>query len=86
MSKTIRLGVVAKDKVTGFQGVVFGKSSWLTGCDQWCLKSQELKDGKPIEGQWFDVKQVEYVGEGIDPDEVSEAADSGGPQVDAPSA
>lgn len=47
-------GEVLKDKVTGFTGVVMGRSDYFTDCHHYGLCSQELKDGKPIEWEWFD--------------------------------
>lgn len=48
------LGEVLKDKVTGFEGVVLGRTEYFTGCDHYGLCSQELKDGKPIGWEWLD--------------------------------
>ncbi len=55
----VKLGDVAKDKITGLSGVVVGITHWLNGCTRATVQPQELKDGKPIEAQWFDVQQLE---------------------------
>ncbi|MGR3218491.1 MAG: hypothetical protein ACUZ8H_01555 [Candidatus Anammoxibacter sp.] len=83
MSKVI-LGCEAKDKVTGFKGTVIGKSTWLTGCDQWCLKPKVGKDNKIYDGAWFDILQVVYVGPGFNKKELKDDKDPGGPQKDSP--
>jgi hypothetical protein len=57
----IQLGCTAKDKITGFTGVVTAKTQWLNGCVRVSLQPRELKDGKPIDSQTFDVEQVEVV-------------------------
>lgn len=58
----IKLGTIAKDIITGFTGVVFAHSRYLSGCDQICLKPQKLsKDGELRESQWFDIEQIEAV-------------------------
>lgn len=83
MSK-IELGVTAKDKITGFEGVVTGHARYLTGCDQYVLNPAGLdKDGKLKESHWFDENRLELV-KGkkkitIDTDKVR-----GGPQRDCP--
>ena len=56
----IELGVVAKDVVTGFEGVVMGRAQYLTGCDQYMVKPQGLdKDGKVRDSVWFDENRLE---------------------------
>lgn len=58
---TIKLGDIAKDKITGFQGVVTGRSRYLTNIDRWTLQPQVIKDGKAVESQTFDENRVEFV-------------------------
>lgn len=82
MSK-VKLGVKARDKITGFTGIVIAKSKWLTGCDQFALKPPVEKDGKMQEAHWFDKGAVEYVDAGINKEEVKDKK-PGGPQIDAP--
>jgi hypothetical protein len=78
----IEMGVLAKDKVTGFQGIVIGKADYLFGCTQICLtppvKEQEIK-----ESHWFDEGRIEVLGRGVLPEEVRAEKD-GGPQRDCP--
>lgn len=62
MTTTIKLGDVAKDSVTGFQGVATGYSTHLNNCPRWTLQPQEVKDGKAIESRTFDAPLVEFVG------------------------
>lgn len=57
----IKLGIVAKDRITGFQGVVTGKTEYLTGCRQFLLAPQEDPSnisGTPVRelkpSNWFD--------------------------------
>lgn len=58
----INLGDEAKDKISGFTGVVTGRTDWLNGCTRFMLTPQKLdKDGKPRESQWFDDVQVVLV-------------------------
>jgi hypothetical protein len=74
----IKLGDVARDTISGFEGVVIGRTEWLNGCARWCLQPQKLHDGKPIEGHWFDEPQVERV----KADAVLEIQKTGGPRSD----
>lgn len=85
----VKLGTKVKDALTGFEGIAIGRSEYLYGCHQVLIKPQELKDGKPIEGEWVDEQRVVYVdGGGVvfspaAPSPVSSAS-SGGPQREAP--
>lgn len=65
------LGVIGKDKITGFQGVLTSRCEFLTGCNRYCIQPQELKDGKPIEGLYFDEAQIEIIGKGISKESVT---------------
>lgn len=79
----IELGVRARDKVTGFEGIITGCSQWLTGCDQYVIVPPATKDGKMDPGQWFDEGRIEVLGQGVSIASVT-AAKAGGPQRDLP--
>ena len=49
-----RLGDTVTDSITGFSGVVTGKTQYLNGCIQLLVTPPGLHDGKPITGQWID--------------------------------
>lgn len=53
------LGCKAKDKISGFEGVVDGISFDLYGCVQATVRPGVDKDGKPKEAFWFDVKRLD---------------------------
>lgn len=55
----INLGDEAKDKITGFKGVVTGKCEYLNGCVRYLIQPKKLKDEKMIDAEWVDVQQVE---------------------------
>lgn len=63
MSK-IKLGDIAKDTITGFQGVVTARTTWLSNVDRLTINPQTVKDGKPVESRGFDETQCERVGKG----------------------
>ena len=83
------LGSVAKDKITGFEGVIRVRSEYLTGCDVYGLQSRELKENKPADYVFIDEALIELIrpdflknnGERI----VSDNGKTGGPlQVSPP--
>jgi len=57
----IKLGDIAKDTVTGFQGVVIGRSTYLYNVDRLTLQPRELLDGKRQDSRSFDEPGVEFV-------------------------
>lgn len=58
----IELGDVARDTITGFQGVVIADTKWLHGCRRLTLQPQTLdKDGKVQESMTFDEPQLAKV-------------------------
>ena len=79
----IELGLKAKDKVTGFTGIITGKVSYLYGCDQYGLTPEVRKDGKITDTQWFDEGRIQIIGKGISASSVK-ADKPGGPNRDAP--
>jgi hypothetical protein len=58
---SIELGDRVKSSINGFQGIVVGYHKWLTGCDGLTVRPEEMKDGKLLEDQGFDVTVVELV-------------------------
>lgn len=75
MADSIELGDVAKDKITGFTGVVIGRTKWLHGCERLTIQPQELKDGKPIDACSFDLPQLDLVSKA----QVNTTSKTGGP-------
>ena len=80
----IKLGSLVKDSFTGFTGIATAYTEWLYGCTRICIEPKELKDGKPIEAQWFDEQRVEVIEEKKPKISKQSSADSGGPQADPP--
>lgn len=78
----IELGKKARDKITGFEGIITGRCQYLTGCDQYGLVPP-VRDGKIEQCQWFDEGRIEVIGDGITADQVAAPA-RGGPNRDAP--
>ena len=82
------LGEKAKDKITGFTGIIVAKVEYLNGCTQYCLKPKAGKDGKMPEGEYIDIQQVELIDDiATKPsiiEKLKEKLDVGGPQSDCP--
>lgn len=64
---TIKLGDKARDKVTGFTGIVFVRSEYLSGCTRVGLQPPVDKEGKVPESQHFDEPMLELVKAAIIP-------------------
>jgi hypothetical protein len=75
----IELGSQVKDKITGYKGMVIGRTEWLYGCRRYTLQAQELKDGKPVEHIACDEDAIEVL-EQAEPHVLKE---TGGPRDDA---
>ena len=75
----ITLGSKVKDRFTGFQGIATGRAEFVFGCSRIQVEPEELKDGKPIEPQWFDEQRIEVVQTQKD---TAAPKPSGGPQND----
>lgn len=56
---TIKLGDRVRDKVTGFEGIAIGRSTWLYGCERIGIEPTTLDDGGlPIEPVFFDEQRI----------------------------
>ena len=72
---SIKLGDKAKDKISGFKGIVTAKSEYLNGCTRILIESMGLQEsGIPVEAQWFDDVQVETIKSGAFAGKVPPAA------------
>jgi len=54
----IRLGNKVKDNITGFAGIAVARAEYLNGCISVQVQSIKLKDGLPIEAEWFDEQRL----------------------------
>ena len=80
----IPLGVLARDTVTSFEGVIVARSSNLTGEPDYAIQPKELKkDGTPKEAHWFDEGRIVVVKENATAAE-KPAKKTGGPQSTCP--
>lgn len=63
-------GLRAKDKLTGFEGIITCRLDYLTGCNRYYLQPTEVRDGKPAEGAYFDEAQIEIIDSGVMPEDM----------------
>jgi hypothetical protein len=56
-----RLGDKLKDRINGFNGVCTSRAQHLFGCARYWIEPQELKEGKPVDGRWYDEDSLEIV-------------------------
>jgi hypothetical protein len=78
----LQLGSAARDKITGFEGILTARAEYLYGCNQFCIVPA-ARDGKCGDAQWFDEGRVEVTGPGVSAASVR-ADRPGGPNRDAP--
>jgi hypothetical protein len=61
----MKLGQLAKDKVTGFEGTIVGHADYLSGCDQYLLVPTVDEKGNHREGHWFDEQRLVVINENV---------------------
>ena len=61
----IELGQKGRDKISGFEGIITGRATYLYGCDQYVLAPPVDKEGKMPDSCWFDEGRIEITGIGI---------------------
>lgn len=68
----IKLGNEVLDTITGFQGVVVGIASYLTGCNQMCVQPMCKAEDKGTypESKWFDEGRLVVTSAGVNPKSV----------------
>lgn len=70
MNKVENFGKKAKDKVTGFTGIITALTVYMYGCEQYLITPPVDKDGKRVNGEWFDSGRIELIDDGIKPESV----------------
>lgn len=54
-------GVEARDKITGFSGIITGRADYVTGCSQYLIQPKLDKDGKHVTAHWLDEERLEII-------------------------
>lgn len=78
------LGQAARDKLTGFEGIIVAKVHYLNGCIRCGLQAKSLENDKPIDLEYFDENQLETAEGGVDPKQFSMSNEPGGPHTNPP--
>lgn len=55
------LGKKVQDRITGFKGIAVARVEYLNDRTSIGVQSQELKDGKPIDTEYFDEGRIEML-------------------------
>lgn len=79
----IQLGQKAKDKITGFTGIITARTQYITGCDHYCLTPEVGRNGEQKDVAWFDEGRIQITGKGIAVASVA-GKSNGGPQPTPP--
>ena len=58
--KKLAFGLKAKDKITGFEGVLTGRCAYISGCTQW-LVAPTAKENDFKSATWFDEQRLEVI-------------------------
>ena len=74
----IELHSEVKDIITGFKGIVTGKTTWANGCVRYAIQGKMDKDGKVPDLQWADEQDVIEIKEPVKKKKLN----LGGPQGD----
>ena len=76
-------GRTGRDILTGFEGVVYGRSTYMTGCDQ-LLMIPKVSDPNDLkEGHWFDIDRI-TIQESARVSVPNKSGNPGGPSRGAP--
>lgn len=55
----VTLGDKVKDHITGFEGIVTGRATYLYGCVQVLVTAKKRKPDGDIIAEWFDEQRVD---------------------------
>ena len=74
-----KLGIEAKDLVTGFEGIIAQRVEHLTGCNTYGL-TPKIIDCKTHDTNWFDENRIVKIGDGVKIDNHNDGAGENPPQ------
>ena len=75
----IELGQKVRDQITGLEGIAYGRTTYLYGCDRITIQPPVDKDGKVPPAWECDEPQVEVIDEAIISEQTMEQRKAGGP-------
>lgn len=63
--ETPELGDLARDRVSGYEGIIIARTEWLNRCIRVGLQARGSQaSGKPLDDCWCDIEQVEILQKG----------------------
>lgn len=81
MDERVKLGDLARDRISGFEGVVIARTEWLRQCDRYTLAPTKLDEkGRPQDPATFDEGDIEVIEEDYLGDAPEERPTNGGPR------
>ncbi len=82
------LGDEAKDRITGFKGILISRVEHLNGCIRYELQTQKLTEDGKINCLWFDEAELKRTGPGINKGKKAAPKEEGpgGPKTAPPAA
>ena len=80
-----KLGMIAKDRLTGFTGTVTAVAQYITGCIQYFVtpKCKEGDSSTYSKSRWFDENRLDF-SKGVDLDIETEKEEDKGAMDEAP--
>ncbi len=60
-NKSIKMGNLVKDSITGLEGIVVAISKSAHNCDRVGIQVREVKEGKIPDAVWFDLPQTLFI-------------------------
>ncbi|MBK7406402.1 MAG: hypothetical protein IPJ41_17820 [Phycisphaerales bacterium] len=57
----MKMGIIVKDRITGFQGVVTACTQYITGFNLALVQPPTKVDGEYMAGQWFEETRLEVI-------------------------
>jgi len=58
------LGQMVEDLVTGFEGSVMARAEYFRSTSRYGVCSRDIRDGKPLDLEWFDEGRLKGLSEG----------------------
>jgi hypothetical protein len=80
----LKLGLKARDRITGFTGTLTSRTEFLNGCVRYTITPPLDKDGKFVDDRWFDEQQIELLEVVEEATEKVERRATGGPASSSP--
>lgn len=61
----VDLGDAVRDKITGFGGIVTGRCTYISGCDQLLITKKLKEDEGDMKSHWIDIDRCEITSKNV---------------------